>query len=718
MPNTAQELEHARLAVERFVDRFDESYRLLAFHAALPLVLTPELLSFLRTQFLRGRVPWVAEADLLLATDLCRQVGYEQYALEPPVRAYLIGELRKQPDLGVGRMQAVARLLIDYVRHQALADPSLGEANLRAQEWSAMVFLDDERRRASQAIAEAFREAAPAAPGVPSRSDRAELARLVKITQALAPELGDYPELIDFAEGLGRMLADPRGVEFAPAAAATAALNAHEGPDRASGGTARRGVVLPTLRAPASPTPPPSGGRKRTRVFVSSTYRDLKEYRERVDKVLGQMGFDTDVTEGDTDTDERPLSRSFAAIAACDVYIGIIAWRYGHVPTEDNPEGLSITLLEYRHASRLGKPRFIFLMEEDAARPAEYLYRGEAGRRIHRFRKELISQETVQFFRDPDQLAALVANSMHRYSSMEEAGQSGTSPVTEPRPDARPIVYLAEVTDEVDSQREVVRRYLEEAGLRVLPTNWYPREVGAYRSAAETDMRGALLFVQLLGQRPGLRLTGDWRTPPELQYELATRLGLPILQWRSLNLETAQVEDDQHRKLLESPTVFATGLEEFKATVLQWVRELSTPAPPPVSAARTEADKLVFVNAHEVDIGLARQVGEALTALGVSVALPLIDGEPSAIADEREWLFRTCDALLLIHDRADVTWVRREIRDARDVMLTRKAPPKLIGVYQASSEPIELGLHLRNMRIIDGRRGVAEAHLEDFLKAL
>jgi hypothetical protein len=70
--------EQAKQTVDRFVRRFDESYRSLAYHAALPLVLTPELVNYFRNQFLRNeQVPWVAEVDLLLS-DLCSQVGYER----------------------------------------------------------------------------------------------------------------------------------------------------------------------------------------------------------------------------------------------------------------------------------------------------------------------------------------------------------------------------------------------------------------------------------------------------------------------------------------------------------------------------------------------------------------------------------------------------------------------------------------------------------------
>lgn len=51
--------ELAALRVNRFVSRFEPGYLELVYHAALPLVLTPELLSYLRNEFLR-HLPWVA----------------------------------------------------------------------------------------------------------------------------------------------------------------------------------------------------------------------------------------------------------------------------------------------------------------------------------------------------------------------------------------------------------------------------------------------------------------------------------------------------------------------------------------------------------------------------------------------------------------------------------------------------------------------------------
>ena len=129
--------EKAAIAVNRFVTRFDESYRLLARYAALPLVLTPELLNYLHSRFLYDQVPWVAEADLLLS-DLCQRVGYEQYVMDAGVRAHLIAEMGDEPD-GRQRMQEVARLLIGYIEHLARTNPFISEQELKAQQWAAMV---------------------------------------------------------------------------------------------------------------------------------------------------------------------------------------------------------------------------------------------------------------------------------------------------------------------------------------------------------------------------------------------------------------------------------------------------------------------------------------------------------------------------------------------------------------------------------------------------
>jgi hypothetical protein len=97
------------------------------------------------------------------------------------------------------------------------------------------------------------------------------------------------------------------------------------------------------------------------KVYISSTFTDLRAHREAVYKILRKLGHDVISMEDYVAADQRPLAKCLDDVAACAVNVGIFAWRYGYIPAQDNPERKSITELEYRKAAELGKPRLIFL---------------------------------------------------------------------------------------------------------------------------------------------------------------------------------------------------------------------------------------------------------------------------------------------------------------------------------------------------------------------
>ncbi len=207
--------EHRSAAaqVDRFVQRFEPSYRQLAFYAALPLVLTPELVHYLRNRFLlEAQVPWVAEVDLLLS-DLCNPVGYEQYAIEPRIRSYLLASMEQE--IGWEQMQQVARLLLSYVQQLAQANPELLQyRELELQQWSAMVYLDDRRESVVQQIGAAYQALIDSGKVDAQKASKLllDLDRLTRITQDFAPYLRDYPELLKYADLLRRLLDEQEGV--------------------------------------------------------------------------------------------------------------------------------------------------------------------------------------------------------------------------------------------------------------------------------------------------------------------------------------------------------------------------------------------------------------------------------------------------------------------------------------------------------------------------
>ena len=202
----------ARESVAWFVDRYGAqagAYRLLACYAAMPLVLTPELLNYLHNRFLADAgLPWVAEVDLLLS-DLVHPVVDDLYAMPPATRAYLLAELRQR--VGDAKLANVARVLIHYTRRLASANSALDDEELRAQQWAAMVYLDELRPTAVREVAQAFRAVAdqlnvqPAS--APFDMQRAEFARLAHITQLLAPQIQEHAELVEYAQLVSRLLA-------------------------------------------------------------------------------------------------------------------------------------------------------------------------------------------------------------------------------------------------------------------------------------------------------------------------------------------------------------------------------------------------------------------------------------------------------------------------------------------------------------------------------
>ena len=128
-------------------------------------------------------------------------------------------------------------------------------------------------------------------------------------------------------------------------------------------------------------------------IFLSSTFKDLVAHRAAVAAELVRIRWPVLRMEDNTARAEHTRAACEADVDACGLYLGLFAWRYGHVPADDNPQGLSITELEYRHARAGKKPCLIFLLDDAADWPAAWRdsHTGDAdgGGRIAALRAEL-----------------------------------------------------------------------------------------------------------------------------------------------------------------------------------------------------------------------------------------------------------------------------------------------------------------------------------------
>lgn len=143
------------------------------------------------------------------------------------------------------------------------------------------------------------------------------------------------------------------------------------------------------------------------RVFVSSTYKDLKDYREQVIIALRRMKLDDVSMEYFVADAQKPVDKCLKDVASSDLYVGIFAWRYGSIP-----EGYdkSITELEYREALNSKKDCLIFLQNKSAEWPSKL--KDDNLTKIENLRSEFKKKFTVDHFESPHDLAFKVATSV------------------------------------------------------------------------------------------------------------------------------------------------------------------------------------------------------------------------------------------------------------------------------------------------------------------
>ncbi|MSP38253.1 MAG: DUF4062 domain-containing protein [Deltaproteobacteria bacterium] len=151
-----------------------------------------------------------------------------------------------------------------------------------------------------------------------------------------------------------------------------------------------------------------------TTIYLSSTYSDLKEYREVVYQALRQSGYDVIAMEDYVATDQRPVEKCLKDVEKADIYVGLLAFRYGYIPPagHNNPDGLSITELEFRHAQASTKPCLLFIAKEDAGIALtlvdSYTGEGDKGELIGKFRRHALTAKSSRLFSSPYRLASLV----------------------------------------------------------------------------------------------------------------------------------------------------------------------------------------------------------------------------------------------------------------------------------------------------------------------
>lgn len=155
---------------------------------------------------------------------------------------------------------------------------------------------------------------------------------------------------------------------------------------------------------------------KMYKVFVSSTYEDLKDERREVEQALLEMDCMPVGMELFPASDEDTWTFIKGVIESCDYYVLIIGGRYGSC----GPDGVSYTEKEYDYAVSVGIPVISFLHEDPTRLLSGNTEMTDAGRKnLERFQNKVKSERTCRFWTGAGDLGAKVSRSCIQLMKMK-----------------------------------------------------------------------------------------------------------------------------------------------------------------------------------------------------------------------------------------------------------------------------------------------------------
>jgi len=141
-------------------------------------------------------------------------------------------------------------------------------------------------------------------------------------------------------------------------------------------------------------------------VFISSTFEDLKEYREKIWDLLEKYDVDIKGMERFGARTETPLETCLAEVEQSQIYVGIIGTRYGSI---DPNTGVSNTQREYEKAyekfQELKKEILIYIIDDENCKVrVKFVDTGPDADKLKVFKKTLKNRHTCDSFRDEEDL--------------------------------------------------------------------------------------------------------------------------------------------------------------------------------------------------------------------------------------------------------------------------------------------------------------------------
>lgn len=155
---------------------------------------------------------------------------------------------------------------------------------------------------------------------------------------------------------------------------------------------------------------------KKFSIFISSTYTDLKEYRQSIHNAILKSGHFPIAMENFVASNKSQWNEIQKLIDECDYYVLLVGFRYGSV---DSVENISYTEKEYKYAESINKPMLSFLIDESIELPKD-----DNLTRVTLFREMILSNNKLSnICRDKNNISAdIIASLQKQFSDNPQIG--------------------------------------------------------------------------------------------------------------------------------------------------------------------------------------------------------------------------------------------------------------------------------------------------------
>ncbi len=301
--------------------------------------------------------------------------------------------------------------------------------------------------------------------------------------------------------------------------------------------------------------------------------------------------------------------------------------------------------------------------------------------------------------------------------------------------DDRPAVYLAETSYDLKTERDSIKRDLQEHDYIVLPDQPLPPVAPESETLVKEQLERCRLSVHLVGRSYGVVPDGATESQVVLQNEYAIERGTADdfmrLIWMSPDLTT---EDDRQRKFIESlatdpriqegADILETSLEEFKSAIHKKLEptEEEESADAGEGAGLDSGDDLTYIYliCDQRDLDHTMALEDFLYDQGYEVIVPVFEGDEAQVRKDHEENMVLCDAVVFYYGAGNELWLRRKQREIlKSAALGRTKPLRAKAIYVAPpATPQKRRVRSRDAVVIPQQEDFDPSALGPFLKQL